>query len=130
MTPDADMLRALAALMREAGIDELEWRSPDWRVRLVAGPAAAGSGETRHQVPVTVRTPGRFLTHHPARAAALAPVGTTVGPGDVLGLVQAGRILTAVTAPCAGTVLQVLQRTGSLVGYGTPVIILAGVAAP
>lgn len=65
---------------------------------------------------------GFFLHHHPLRATPLAPTGTTVQAGQVVGLLQIGALLLAVAAPQAGVVASVLVAHGSLVGYGTSLL--------
>jgi biotin carboxyl carrier protein len=70
----------------------------------------------------TATTIGAFLDRHPLRAAALAHIGTNVEPGDVVGLVKNGRLLTPVIATLSGTVSRILVAPGLPVDYGRPVV--------
>ena len=76
------------------------------------------------EVTAVAVAPGRFLPAHPARDSVFAPEGALVRQGDVLGLVQVGPVYSAVTAPCAGFVRNLLTQPGALVGYGDPVMVI------
>jgi acetyl-CoA carboxylase biotin carboxyl carrier protein len=123
MTLSSDELQRLTQWMHAGGISELTWEHPTGRVHLVVETAPA------HEATATAVAPGHFLLAHPARETEFAPPGSTVRQGDTLGLVQVGTVFTSVTAPCDGTVLRRLAEPGALVGYGTPLIAIAGRAA-
>jgi biotin carboxyl carrier protein len=116
-------LRRVAGWMRAGGIATLEWTYPSGKLHLVVAPEAAPLPAGR-EVKAVATAPGRFLPTHPARDAVFAPEGALVRQGDVLGLVQAGPVYSAVTAPCAGIVRTVLAPSGVLLGYGDPVMVI------
>ena len=70
----------------------------------------------------TATTIGAFLDRHPLRAAAFVQIGTDVKPGDIVGLVKNGRLLTPVIATLFGTIVKILVAPGSPVDYGRPVV--------
>ncbi len=118
----------LAALLAGEGVRTLLLDTGRGRfaVRLapVAGPleSVAGSPGTASGI-VSAATVGEFLTAHPHRDAVLARPGERLAPGDLLGLIRIGALLTPVTfdGPGSDAVLDdVLADHGALVGYGTP----------
>lgn len=54
----------------------------------------------------------------------LAPVGSAVTAGDTVALLSIGPMQISITAPCAGTVAEILARDGDLTGYGTTILTL------
>ena len=73
---------------------------------------------------VTAPSLGVFLQRHPLRAETLAAPGAAVSAGQVLGLLQIGPLLLPVTAPADGCVIEPLVDHGTVVGYGTPLMVL------
>jgi len=68
---------------------------------------------------------GRFLQAHPWRTKAFAAVGQRVAAGEIVGIVQVGRLYVPVTAPADGVIDAILAEPGALVGYGSPLLRLS-----
>jgi acetyl-CoA carboxylase biotin carboxyl carrier protein len=134
-----DQLRELSAWMAAAGIDELELSGPSLRLQL-----ARDGGETipdrtrdqqfgeppRHDQPLSIvaaSSVGVFLDRHPLHESALAPAGTPVRAGQIVGLLQAGTLLVPVLAPRDGRIGATLVPHGTLVGFGTSLIELQSI---
>lgn len=135
----ADDLSRLADWLAATDIGLLELRGPGTALRLrrmadgvqaepltaaaadAAADAEADAGETRVVAPAL----GVFLHRHPLRSDALAPVGSAVFAGQVLGLLQTGPLLRPVPSPAAGVLLEALVPHGATVGYGTPLLTIA-----
>jgi biotin carboxyl carrier protein len=87
----------------------------DRRRRILAG-KAAGAGATGHG-PITVAAP------MPGRIVALpAPVGTTVERGQTVVVLEAMKMESALAAPAAGTVSEVLVEPGQAVQQRQPLL--------
>jgi acetyl-CoA carboxylase biotin carboxyl carrier protein len=123
----------LAAWLAATDIDALELDGPGVHLRLeregavAAAPvttAASMSASPAHSSQTTVRAPsvGVFLDRIPGRSAALAPPGTEVQAGHLLGLLQIGALLLPVRAAVAGWLGEWCVSAGTTVGYGTPLV--------
>jgi len=132
-----DTLQQLSASLADAGIGLLELRGPGVLLRLGCDAAeAAPVGERNVATPgtstdvqppgVTVNAPaaGVFLYAHPMQSTPLAPVGAQVRAGAPVGLLQIGALLLPVPAPRAAVVAGLRVAHGTLVGYGTPLVVL------
>jgi acetyl-CoA carboxylase biotin carboxyl carrier protein len=144
---DAAAVRALANILADTGLTEIEIEGKDGRIRVArASPAAAGAPAT---VPVSVAVPAAAAVaapaaedpaHHPGAVlspmvgiAFLAPepgatpfvaVGQTVAAGQTLLLIEAMKTFNQIKAPKAGTVTRILISSGAPVEYGEPLLIL------
>jgi acetyl-CoA carboxylase biotin carboxyl carrier protein len=143
---DHDLIRALARLLEETGLTEIEFEQDGMRVR-VARHAVAAS--------VALRAPGGDVMTAPATAPALVPldpskhpgavtspmvgtayvasepgarpfvdVGSRVAEGDTLLIIEAMKTMNQVPAPRAGTVTQILIEDGQPVEFGEPLMII------
>jgi acetyl-CoA carboxylase biotin carboxyl carrier protein len=142
---DPDTIRALAAVLAESGLTEIEIAEKDSRIRLVRSSAPATSPvmavATAPQVAVTpLATPVPDLASHPGAVispmvgvAYLSPepgsppfvtIGQTVSAGQTLLLIEAMKTFNQIKAPKAGTVTAVLVQNSSPVEYGEVLIIL------
>ncbi|MHA6848338.1 acetyl-CoA carboxylase biotin carboxyl carrier protein [Ralstonia syzygii] len=84
-----------------------------------AAPAVAASPEV-----VRAGSVGVFCRQHPLQTAPLAAVGATVRASQPLGLLQIGPLLLPVTAPCEAVVLDIPVPDGTVVGWGTSLVVL------
>ncbi len=143
---DAEAIRALAALLEETGLTEIEVSEKGGRIRVVrqvaggvvaasqgpsaaaAVPAAEGPKETEEAGvhPGTVTSPMvgiAYLGPEPGAAPFVTP-GQTVAVGQTLLLVEAMKTFNQIKAPRAGKVVRVLVQSGTPVEYGEPLMIL------
>lgn len=142
---DPDAIRALAAVLAETGLSEIEIAEKDSRIRVVRAGVAAPAG-----MPVTVAvsaSPAAVAPSPEAEAAAhpgavtspmvgvayLSPepgsppfvtIGQTVAAGQTLLLIEAMKTFNQIKAPKAGTVARVLVENGAPVEYGEVLMIL------
>jgi acetyl-CoA carboxylase biotin carboxyl carrier protein len=140
---DPDTIRALAAVLVETGLTEIEIADKDSRIRVVRG---GGGGAATTVVPVTAQSapaiapatreaavhPGTivspmvgvvYLSPEPG-APAFVTVGQSVTVGQTLLLIEAMKTFNQIKAPKAGTVTAILAQSGSPVEYGEALIVL------
>ena len=144
---DPDTIRALAAVLAETGLTEIEIADKDSRIRVVRGgvtttvvpvaatvatPAAMVAAVAGPVVPDIASHPGAvispmvgvaYLSPEPG-AAAFVSVGQTVSAGQTLLLIEAMKTFNQIKAPKAGTVVAILVQSGAPVEYGEVLIVL------
>jgi acetyl-CoA carboxylase biotin carboxyl carrier protein len=140
---DPDTIRALAAVLVETGLTEIEIADKDSRIRVVRGGGVATT-VLPLATPAATLAATTALTHeaavHPGAVtspmvgvAYLAPepgappfvtVGQQVAVGETLLLIEAMKTFNQIKAPKAGTVTAVLVQSGAPVEYGEALIIL------
>ena len=142
---DPDAIRALAAILIETGLTEIEIAEKDARIRVVraAAPAlveapAPRAAATAAQTPAappadpeaphpgTVSSPMvgvAYLSPEPG-AAPFVTVGQAVTAGQTLLLIEAMKTFNQIKAPKAGTVSRILVAAGSPVEFGEPLMIV------
>ncbi|HEY0185811.1 MAG TPA: acetyl-CoA carboxylase biotin carboxyl carrier protein subunit [Rhodopila sp.] len=140
---DPDTIRALAAVLAETGLTEIEIADKDNRIRVVRG--GSGSPTTVVPVPVSAPVPAAApitpdVAAHPGAVvspmvgvAYLSPepgappfvtIGQQVTAGQTLLLIEAMKTFNQIKAPKAGTVAAILVQSGAPVEYGEVLIIL------
>lgn len=144
---DDDMIRALAALLDETNLTEIEYEAGGVRLRVarqaaaVAAPApapapaaapapASGSGEAAAQDaashPGAVVSPMvgvAYMAPEPG-AAPYVRVGDQVSEGQTLMLIEAMKTFNPIHAPRSGKVTQVLVSDGAPVEFGEALMII------
>jgi len=147
---DPDAIRALAALLAETGLSEIELAERDSRIRVVRAapvvaaapssasvpavpslaanatpaPAAPTADDAQHPGAVTSPMVGvAYLAPEPG-AAPFVGVGQTVAAGQTLLLIEAMKTFNQIRAPRAGTVARILVSSGAPVEYGEALMIL------
>jgi acetyl-CoA carboxylase biotin carboxyl carrier protein len=143
---DAERVRALARLLEETGLTEIEVGGQGWRVRVAKDPAPTGA-RAAAPVPstsapaVSVATPvSETLTDHPGvvkspmvgiaytspepTAPAFVKVGDTVAEGQTVLLIEAMKVFNPIKAPRAGKVTRVFVSNGTPVEYGEPLLVI------
>jgi acetyl-CoA carboxylase biotin carboxyl carrier protein len=144
---DHDMIRALAKLLDETGLTEIELEHDGERVRVArqAQPIAAPA-PSRSPAPATTeaRAPAEAAPLDPSEhpgvvtspmvgTAYCAPepgarpfveVGSRVRTGETLLIVEAMKTMNQIPAPRAGTVTQILIEDGQPVEFGEPLMII------
>jgi acetyl-CoA carboxylase biotin carboxyl carrier protein len=148
---DPDAIRALAAILSETGLTEIELAERDSRIRVVrAAPVAAAvpppplasgnRGEAGGAAPVGPASPAADVAPHPGAitspmvgvvylspepgAPAFVTAGQSVAVGQTLLLIEAMKTFNQIKAPKAGTVSRVLVSNGAPVEYGEALLIL------
>jgi acetyl-CoA carboxylase biotin carboxyl carrier protein len=143
---DPDTIRALAAVLTETGLTEIEIADKDSRIRVVrqvattvvpvaasapvaaapvaAAPAAAARDASAHPGAVVSPMVGvAYLSPEPG-AAAFVTVGQQVVAGQTLLLIEAMKTFNQIKAPKAGTVARILVANSTPVEYGEVLMIL------
>jgi acetyl-CoA carboxylase biotin carboxyl carrier protein len=143
---DPDAIRALAAVLTETGLSEIEIAEKDSRIRIVrsgagatvvthaaaAVPAAALAAPAVSAVPDLASHPGAvvspmvgvaYLYPEPG-AAPFVTVGQTVTAGQTLLLIEAMKTFNQIKAPKAGTVTAILVQNSSPVEYAEVLMVL------
>jgi acetyl-CoA carboxylase biotin carboxyl carrier protein len=145
---DAAAIRALAEILVETGLTEIEIAEKDSRIRVVrapavvhapvmtaapapaAAPAAAvaavenAADLAKHPGAVTSPMVGvAYLSAEPG-AAAYVSVGSVVGAGQTLMLIEAMKTFNQIKAPRAGTVTRILASSGVPVEYGEVLMVI------
>ena len=131
---DADAIRALAHLLDETGLTEIELAADGRKLRVardsaappaaVPPPAAAAAGGD--ETGATAGHPGAVLSpmvgtacRSPETGAApFVEAGDRVAEGDTLLIVEAMKVMNPIRAPKGGIVARVLVEDGDPVEYG------------
>ena len=144
---DPDAIRALAAVLNETGLTEIEIAEKDSRIRVVraapqaattiapvaVAPAAAAAAvaaaaaepdEASHPGAVVSPMVGvAYLSPEPG-APPFITVGQSVAAGQTLLLIEAMKTFNQIKAPKAGTVARILVANSTPVEYGEVLMIL------
>ena len=144
---DPDAIRALAKILRETDLTEIELVEADRRIRVartmpaqqvvqaVAAPVAApapAAVPTTVSEEVTAATPGAvtspmvgvaYLSPEPG-AAPFITLGGKVAQGQTVLLIEAMKTFNQIKAPRAGTVTRILIETGMPVEFGEPLLVI------
>ena len=142
---DEEMIRALAGLLNETGLSEIEYGKDGLNIRVVktvnvvaAAPAAAVHAPVAATVPadsssddlasqpgvITSPMVGVAFTSSDPDSPPFVKVGDQVSPGQTLLLVEAMKVFNPITAPKAGKVTRILVENGNPVEFGAPLIII------
>ena len=144
---DAEAVRALATILTDTGLTEIEVEAKDLRIRVVRAPAVHASShsivpmttqQTMLSPPAVVMAEDDAL--HPGAVlspmvgiAYLAPdpgsppyvnLGQAVAAGQTVLLIEAMKTFNQIKAPKAGTVTRILVTPGAPVEYGEPLLIV------
>ena len=144
---DHDMIRALAKLLDETGLTEIEIERDGERVRVArqaqptatlvparfAAPAAVEADPPTEGVPPDLSKHPGVVTSPMVGTAYRAPepgarpfveVGSRVRAGETVLIVEAMKTMNQIPAPRAGTVVQILVEDGQPVEFGEPLMIV------
>ncbi len=142
---DPEAIRALAALLKETGLTEIEVAKGEGRIRVArqasapppapaavpsspppaAEPAPAAAEEAALH-PGAVKSPMVgivYLTPEPG-VPPFVTLGQEVEAGQTLLLIEAMKTFNQIKAPKAGRVARILVQSGTPVEYGEPLMIL------
>jgi len=137
---DAELVRALAALLDETGLSEIEYAVGDRRIRVSRGEAPRGAASVVAAQPAAapalsaaasepkgaVKSPmvgTAYLAAQPG-APPFVQIGDQVQAGQVLLLIEAMKVMNQIPAPTAGRVREILVADGAPVEYGQVLLVL------
>ncbi len=145
---DADAIRALAEILRDTGLTEIEIAEGDSRIRVKRAPAvmqaavpayaAAGAPQAAQAAPAPAETddfakhPGAvkspmvgvaYLAPEPGAANFVTP-GQMVAAGQTLLLIEAMKTFNQIKAPRAGTLSRILVSAGVPVEYDEVLMVI------
>jgi len=146
---DAEAVRALATILTETGLTEIEVEAKDLRIRVVRAPAVLASTHAVMPMAATQQAalppaaavvmaeddalhPGAVLSPM-VGIAYLAPdpgsppyvnLGQAVAAGQTVLLIEAMKTFNQIKSPKAGTVTRILVTPGAPVEYGEPLLIV------
>ncbi len=143
---DPELIRGLAALLRETDLSEIEVAQGDLRIRVarhlavnatVAPTPVADAKPQPAEVapphasepeahPGTVTSPmvGTAYRAPEPGAPPFVEVGAQVREGQTLLIIEAMKTMNAIPAPRAGTVAAILFEDGQPVEYGEPLVVI------
>jgi acetyl-CoA carboxylase biotin carboxyl carrier protein len=133
--PDAELIRALAALLTETGLTEIEYAVGDRRIRVAraAGGTAprggssvpsAAAGSIEH--PGAVRAPivgTAYLAPQPG-APPFVRLGDIIAEGQPLLIIEAMKVMNQIRAHRPGRVAQILVADAQPVEYGAVLMLI------
>ena len=143
---DTALVKALADILDEAGLAELEYETADLSVRLsrvsgaaVAAPAAAlaaapaapaaaaaadSADAASHPGAVTSPMVGTVYVAPEPDAPSFIEVGGAVKKGQTLLIVEAMKVMNPITAPADGTVKQIFVQNAQPVEFGEVLVVI------
>jgi acetyl-CoA carboxylase biotin carboxyl carrier protein len=141
---DPDIVRELARLLDETGLNEIEFERDGERVRVARQTQGGGSSRAaaaaadvilpvREPVPLDPAKHPGVVTSQMVGTAYVGPepggrpfveVGSRVQAGDTLLIVEAMKTMNQIPSPRAGTVIQILIEDGQPVEFGEPLMII------
>jgi acetyl-CoA carboxylase biotin carboxyl carrier protein len=133
----ADLVRALAALLDETKLSEIDYAEGTRRVRVAraatatsvtVAPAAAAPAKPVAAVEPAgmVKAPmvGTVYLAPQPEAAPFIKIGDTVRNGQTLLIIEAMKVMNHIAAPRAGKITAILVADGMPVEYGQPLLVL------
>ncbi|KQM24742.1 MULTISPECIES: acetyl-CoA carboxylase biotin carboxyl carrier protein [unclassified Sphingomonas] len=154
MRVDIDLVRALAQVLDETDLTEVEVEDGARKVRVVRKPAPVQAAASYAPAPAYAPAPQQPQLAAPTieAGAAAAPisavppvtspmvgtvylaanpeakpfvsVGQKVAAGDTLVIIEAMKVMNPIVAPAAGTVTQVLVSNGQPVEFDQPLVVV------
>ena len=136
----ADLVRSLVAVMREGGMTKLDLSVGTFSLSLRGGKGAVSSSAltTENEVAANlrvVRPPsehvitapmiGTFYASPSPGSRPYVDVGDVIKAGQVVGIIEAMKIMNEIVAEEPGEVMGILASNGQPVEYGSPLILLA-----
>ena len=151
LVPNAEIIRALAGLLAETGLSEIEYAVGDHRIRVAREPAVrkastvnghAGAPTTAAEPSGPVETPPAdktptgsdnpgmvsspivgiaYLAAQPG-VAPFVRVGDAVSEGETLLIIEAMKVMNQIRAPRAGRLARIFIEDADPVEYGAPLM--------
>lgn len=150
MQVDTDLVRQLAAMVKDSDLSEIEVQDGERRIVVkrqvqtvmaapavhaaapaaaapaAAAPAAEAPAASPSSHPGAVKSPmvgTVYLTPEPGAAPFVTP-GTSVNAGDTLLIVEAMKVMNPITATKGGVVRQILVDNAQPVEFDQPLVII------
>jgi len=142
LSVDGELVRALARLLEETGLTEIEYAAGDRRIRVARGtapaafvaPPAPPESTTAEPAPVVapVDHPGAIKSPM-VGTAYIAPqpdqppfvkLGDKVDAGQVVLIIEAMKVMNQIRAARAGRVAEILVADGAPVEYGQVLMVI------
>jgi acetyl-CoA carboxylase biotin carboxyl carrier protein len=141
---DKDLIRELAQLLDETGLNEIEIEHEGQKVRVARGTRGA-LGSFSADMPASRDGGGRLakpdeIVFHPGTVSSpmvgtayrgpepggppFVEVGTRVTAGQTVLIIEAMKTMNQIPAPHAGTILAILIEDGQPVEYGEPLAVI------
>ena len=146
---DLRKLKTIIDIFKESGIQEMDFKEGEDRVRLSktgvapvmqmqppSAPAQAlpvASSQPESSPPAEVEEKGEKVlspmvgTFYRASSPETPPfvrLGQTVRAGEVLCIIEAMKLMNEIPSPCTGKITAILVENGSPVGYGIPLFVI------
>lgn len=144
---EQQLIRELADLLTETGLTEIEIEREDLRVRVARGGAAvmapaspapgaqqaaqadadaAGHASDRAGHPGTVISPmvGTAYRSPEPGAAPFVEIGSIIGEGQTVIIVEAMKTMNHIPSPRAGKITAILVEDGQPVEFGEPLVVV------
>ncbi|MDJ0684590.1 MAG: acetyl-CoA carboxylase biotin carboxyl carrier protein [Alphaproteobacteria bacterium] len=145
LSVDLDLVGALADLMDDKGLTEVEYSQGEQTLRLARGGAVA-AGAVYAAAPAPMGAPAPAVAESPSAEPAAHPgavpspmvgtaylsaqpgaptfvsVGDTVAEDQTLLIVEAMKVMNPITAPKAGKIVAVYVADGEPVEFGQPLV--------
>ena len=149
---DTALVKALADILDEAGLAELEYETADLSVRLsrvtgaapvaavapaaspmaapaatpAAAPAPAAVAEDMASHPGALTSPmvGTVYVAPEPDAPAFVTVGDSVKKGQTVLIVEAMKVMNPITAPTDGKIAQIMVQNGQPVEFGEVLVVI------
>lgn len=134
---DTDAVRKLADLLKETGLNEIEYAEGDRRIRCVAShqtsapllsaPVATTATAPQSAIPAKPVVSGTAVESPMVGTVYLAPepgappfvkVGDKVKAGDTLLIIEAMKVMNPIKAPVAGTISEIFVTDTKPVEFG------------
>jgi biotin carboxyl carrier protein len=128
-----DQVQRLVQILRHSDVHEMTLETPAFKVKLIRNAAAQPgtdmplAGKDVHPTATTVTAPlvGTFYRAPNPGAEPFVAVGQRVEPGQVVGIVEAMKVMNEITSDVAGRVVRILVEDGQPVEFGQPLIEIA-----
>ena len=135
--PDAELIRALAALLTETGLTEIDYAIGDRRIRVARVPTgplspSPGTSSSVPAVPGSIEHPGAvkapivgtaYLAPQPG-APPFVRLGDLVAEGQPLLIIEAMKVMNQIRAHRAGRVAQIVVADAQPVEYGAMLMLI------
>ena len=143
--PNVDLIRELAAVLDETGLNEIEYEAEGQRIKIGRGgglvsayappppgapapaPAAGSAADDASsalQNAVTAPMVGTIYTAPEPGADNFIKVGDSVSEGQTLFIIEAMKVMNPLASPRSGKITRILVKDGQPVEFGEPLVII------